>query len=487
LSVGRFTSYNILGSVVPLVLTFVTVPLYLHLVGIERVGILSLAWLLLGYFGLFDLGLGKATAFRIAAQRDAPAQDRAATLWGALIVNVGMGLIGGLLLWLASYVYFSFYFKVDEALRPEILDAVPLLALSVPVATLTGVLTGALQGREKFLETNVISAVGTILFQLLPLAVAYIWGPTLSGLLIAALFSRALALIALWRICTREFTAGHSAKTERTTIMALLRYGGWVSFNGLIGPMLVIVDRFAIGNVLGAVPLGLYHVPFQIAKQLAIIPGSLTSALFPKLTIASVEESRLLNKKALLTLAATITLPVMIGIFAMEPFLNLWVGREIGVQSAPVGRILLIGFWCNAMALVPFTQLQAAGRPRTVTMILLLQIPLYLSALYVAMIGYGIVGCAVALAARFGVDFVMQSLAVSRRIEAAPALGGSLILLIAAVILSSMLTLTDPLWWAGAALLISSAGLAAYRLLPEDVRVQMVGMVQRLLPARRAS
>jgi O-antigen/teichoic acid export membrane protein len=487
LSVGRFTSYNILGSVVPLVLTFVTVPLYIHLVGIERVGILSLAWLLLGYFGLFDLGLGKATAFRIAAQRDASAQDRAATLWGALIVNVGMGLIGGLLLWLASYVYFSFYFKVDEALRPEILDAVPLLALSVPVATLTGVLTGALQGREKFLETNVISAVGTILFQLLPLAVAYIWGPTLSGLLIAALFSRALALMALWRICAQEFTAGHSAKTERTTIVALLRYGGWVSFNGLIGPILVIVDRFAIGNVLGAGPLGLYHVPFQIAKQLAIIPGSLTSALFPKLTMATAEEARLMSRKALLTLAATITLPVMIGIFVMEPFLNLWVGREIGEQSAPVGRILLIGFWCNAMALVPFTQLQAAGRPRTVTMILLLQIPLYLGALYVAMIGYGIVGCAVALAARFGVDFLMQSLAVNRRIEAAPALGGSLILLIAAVILSSMLALNDPLWWAGAAVLISSAGVAAYRLLPEDVRVQMISMAQRFLPIRRAS
>jgi O-antigen/teichoic acid export membrane protein len=485
LSIGRFTSYNILGSAVPLVLTFVTVPLYIHLIGLERVGILSLAWLLLGYFGLFDLGLGKATAYRIAAQRHAPAQERAATLWGALIVNVGMGIIGGLLLWGAAHVYFSYYFKVAETLWPEILDAVPLLALSVPVATLTGVLTGALQGREKFLETNVISAVTTILFQLLPLGVAFVWGATLSGLLIAALLSRAVGLIALWRICAREFTAGHKATTERATVMALLRYGGWVSFNGFIGPILVIVDRFAIGNVLGATLLGLYHVPFQIAKQLAIIPGSLTSALFPKLTVATADEARLLSRKALLTLAATITLPVMIGIFAMEPFLNLWVGREIGVQSAPVGRILLIGFWCNAMALVPFTQLQAAGRPRTVTVILLLQIPLYLGALYVAMIGYGIAGCAVALAARFGVDFIMQSLAVDRRIEAAPALAGSLILLIAAALLSQQLALNDPLWVAGAALLISIASLSAYWLLPEDVRRQMIAMAQRFLPARR--
>jgi O-antigen/teichoic acid export membrane protein len=485
LSVGRFTSYNVLGSAVPLVLTFVTVPLYIHLVGLERVGILSLAWLLLGYFGLFDLGLGKATAFRIAAQRDAPPADRAATLWGALIVNVGMGLIGGLLLWVAAHIYFAHYFKVAETLRPEILAAVPLLALSVPVATLTGVLTGALQGREKFLETNVISAATTILFQLLPLGVAMLLGPTLSGLLTAALLSRAVALIALGWICRREFTVGHAAKTERGTVLALLRYGGWVSLNGLIGPMLVIVDRFAIGNVLGANPLGLYHVPFQIAKQLAIIPGSLTSALFPKLTMASAEESRLLNRKALLTLAATLTLPVMIGIFAMEPFLNLWVGRDIGVQSAPVGRILLIGFWCNAMALVPFTQLQAAGRPRTVTMILLLQIPPYLGGLYFAMIGYGIVGCAIALAVRFGVDFIMQSLAVDRRIEAAPALGGSLVLLVAAALLSSTIAIDQALWWIGAALLTAITGIAAYRLLPEDVRGQMIGTVRRFLPSGR--
>jgi O-antigen/teichoic acid export membrane protein len=487
LSIGRFTSYNILGSAVPLVLTFVTVPLYIHLVGLERVGILSLAWLLLGYFGLFDLGLGKATAFRIAAQRDAPPADRAATLWGALIVNVGMGIIGGLVLWVAAHIYFAHYFKVDEALRPEILAAVPLLALSVPVATLTGVLSGALQGREKFLATNVISAVTTILFQLLPLGVALLWGPSLTGLLTAALLSRAVALIALWRICAEEFTSGHSVKTERDTVVALLRYGGWVSLNGLIGPILVILDRFAIGNVLGANLLGLYHVPFQIAKQLAIIPGSLTGALFPKLTVASAEDARLINRKALLTLTATLTLPVAIGIFAMEPFLNLWVGREIGVQSAPVGRILLIGFWCNAMALVPCTQLQAAGRPRTVTMILLLQIPPYLGGLYFAMIGYGIVGCAVALAVRFGIDFIMQSLAVDRRIEAASALGGSLALLIAADWLCSVFAINEPLWWVGATTLSAITAIISYRLLPDEVRGQMIGMLRQIVPARRAT
>ena len=486
MSVGRFTSYNILGSVVPLILTFVTVPIYIHLVGIDRVGVLSVAWLLLGYFGLFDLGLGKATAFRMAAQRDAAAEDRAATLWGALIVNVGMGLIGGALLWVAGHIYFAHYFKVAETLRPEILAAVPLLALSVPVATLTGVLTGALQGREKFLETNVISAVTTILFQLLPLGVALVRGPMLGGLLAAALLSRAVALTALWWMCRREFTIGHDTKTGRDTVMALLRYGGWVSFNGLIGPVLVIVDRFAIGNALGATALGFYHVPFQIAKQLAIIPGSLTAALFPKLTAATQEEATLLSRKALRTLISTITLPVVVGILAMDPFLNLWVGREVALHSAPVGRILLVGFWCNAMALVPFTQLQAADRPRTVTIILVLQIPLYLVALYFAMSGFGIIGCAVALAGRFGVDFLMQSLAVDHRVEAKAALGSALVLQGAAIILCHYSGPVDVKWWALSALLVAVTGYVGYRQLPGDVRDQMAAQLGRFLPGRRS-
>lgn len=479
MSVGRFTGYNLLGSAVPLLLTFVTIPLYISLIGIDRVGVLSLAWLLLGYFGLFDLGLGKATAYRIAAQRDADPAERASTLWGALIVNMAMGVVGGLLLWLCSHIYFSHYFRVDEALRGEIIAAVPLLALSVPVATLTGVLTGALQGREKFFETNMISAATTILFQLLPLGVAYAAGPDLSQLLTAALLARAVGLVALWLSSARNFTRGHPVRTERETVVALLRYGGWVSLNGLIGPVLVIVDRFAIGNGLGATLLGMYHVPFQIAKQLAIIPGSLTNALFPKLTVSDPAGSQALVRKALLTLTAAITLPVMLGIFAMEPFLTLWVGREISIVSAPVGQVLLVGFWCNAMALVPFTQLQAAGRPRAVTMILLLQIPPYLAGLYFAMNAYGIVGCAVALAIRFGVDFIMQSLVSSRRVEAAGVLGLSLFLLVAAVLLCQALPPFAPLWLAGAALLSLITGLMALRILPADLRSQLMARLGR--------
>ena len=151
MSLSRNASYNLVGALLPLFLSLVTVPLYLRLVGIERYGVLQIAWLLLGYFGLFDLGLGRATAFRIAALRNAPASARAETFWSALVVNLAMGCVGGGILWLVGRYALIDHAHVSAALRPELVAAIPLLALGVPIATVTGVLSGALQGRERFL------------------------------------------------------------------------------------------------------------------------------------------------------------------------------------------------------------------------------------------------------------------------------------------------------------------------------------------------
>jgi O-antigen/teichoic acid export membrane protein len=487
LSVGRFAGYNLIGEIIPQLVTLVTIPLYLSLVGPERFGVLSLSWLLLGYFGLFDLGLGRATSFRIAAQRDAKPEDRAETFWSALVVNVGMGLVGGGVLWLAGDWFFRTLFKVDEAMRPEILQSMVLLAMSVPIATLTGVLTGSLQAREKFLETNKISVFSTILFQILPLVVAWVHGPQLLWLLAAALAARGTALVALWLLCQRELTQGHPIKVTRTSVKALLSYGGWVSLNSMIGPVLVMVDRFAIGAVLGARYVAYYTVPFQIAKRIAILPSALTNALFPKLATASPEESRLLGEKALRTLNSIITPMVLIAVLLVEPFLKLWVGDKIGLLSASTGRILLIGFWINALALVPFTRITASGRPGLITRLLLIQIPFYLALLYFGMKWFGLAGCALAISIRLFADFVLLSWGVDKRVMGGMLAVVSTLILSLAALLCEYLSIWNPLWWAGAIVLLAISVQQAWHQCPEDIRERGVSLVRNRWTKWRAA
>lgn len=483
MSVGRNATYNLIGSIVPVALSFATVPAYLHLIGPERYGVLAIAWLLLGYFGLFDLGLGRATSFRIAALRDAPPEARADTFWAALAVNVVMGLVGGAVLWAAAAYFFSHVFKVDEHMRPEIMAAVPLLAASVPVATLTGVLTGALQGREKFLETNSVSTVSTVLFQLLPLGLVLAFGPNVTMLLTGALAARLLAAVVLAYRCHRELTAGHPRRLVRREIVTLLKFGGWVNLVSIFGPMLQIVDRFAIGAILGAVAVTIYTVPFQLAQRMAILPASITNALFPRMSAATREEQETLSERSSGVMIGLMSLPILAAVFLVEPFLRLWIGTKVGIQSAPVGRIVLIGFWFNAFALIPFVRLQASGRPDIVSKFVMAEVPPYLILLYFALKFFGFEGCALAFTVRCVSDYLWLNWLASRRLPNAWLQAAAFAVLILAVWLAAQWpSLMDWRWWASAAgtgLILTAI---SWRALPPDVaqRIVSAGPVRAL-------
>ena len=98
MSSRKHTAYNLLGAVLPLLVPLFTIPIYMRLIGESRYDVLTVVRLLLGYFGLFDLGLGHATAQRIASLRGASAAQRASTFWTALAKNVSLGVVGGLMI-----------------------------------------------------------------------------------------------------------------------------------------------------------------------------------------------------------------------------------------------------------------------------------------------------------------------------------------------------------------------------------------------------
>jgi O-antigen/teichoic acid export membrane protein len=434
-SIVKHTAFNLFGSIVPNAISFITVPIYFRLIGPERFGVLAIAWLFLGYFGLFDLGLGRATSFRIAALRDAPAADRARTFWTAVLVNLGLGVVGGFALWGAGDLFFGRFLKVAPDLRPELLAGVPFLAAAVPVATLAGVLYGALMGREQFLSTNIVSTLSTLLFQILPIVVVLTFGPHLPLLLAAAILARCAALAVLYFMCHREFARGFRPRIDRGEVRALLSYGLWVTLASLAAPILVFADRFAIGAILGAVAVATYTVPFQLAQRISVVPISLAMTLFPKFVPASAAENARISRIMTLSIASFLTFPVMLAIVFLRPFLDLWVGGATGVKAAPVGGLLLIGFWLNAFAYVPQITLQASGRPRMVALVLILQIPAYLFALYLGMSGYGLMGCAFVFCLRNIVDWLMLAWTAHNNLSGWPVIGINLVLLAAAALL----------------------------------------------------
>lgn len=408
MSIRKHTTYNLFGTVVPIAVSLVTIPLYIDTIGESRYGVLAIAWLLLGYFGLFDLGLGRATAQRIASLGSDKAQERSETFWTALAMNSALGIIGALIMWPVALYFFGNHFSVDVELEPEILEAVPWLALAVPVATMSGVLSGTLQGLSKFLELNLISVTGSVLLQVIPLSVAIIYGPDLTWLIPATIVTRLCVAAILFQRCYSRILAGHIFKASKALSGKLLQFGGWVTISSVIGPMMVILDRFVIGAQLGARYVTFYTVPFQLAQRTNVIPNAVSSAMFPRLAQAGLgSEGKELADKAIRYLTTLTTPLFLLGILLVHWFLDLWIGEEFATKASAVAQIALLGFWANAIAKIPHALLQAAGRPDVVAKCHLAELVPYFLLLYFGVEYLGLIGAAAAFSIRASADTIV--------------------------------------------------------------------------------
>src|SRR5690349_18879972 len=91
--------WNLVGQVLPLVAAVLLIPLLIRGLGTDRFGVLTLAWMLIGYFSLFDLGMGQALAKVVAEKLGKQEIHIIPSLsLSALILMAGLGFIGSLVM-----------------------------------------------------------------------------------------------------------------------------------------------------------------------------------------------------------------------------------------------------------------------------------------------------------------------------------------------------------------------------------------------------
>ena len=192
-TLSRNIVFNFTGATVPLFISIVTTPFYLKVMGDARFGVLSLIWLLFGYFGLFDFGLSRATANRLAQLRYGDPQEHASVFYTALMLNAGLGVVAGA----ASTLLHSPFRPLSSgtgSLAAELPKALPWIAILFPFGMIGGVLTGSLEAEERFFNINVQQVVGSVLFQCLPLLAVLLMGPSLKAAAIGAAAARLFSL-----------------------------------------------------------------------------------------------------------------------------------------------------------------------------------------------------------------------------------------------------------------------------------------------------
>lgn len=435
MSVKRDTVYNLGGSIAPMFVSLLTVPVYLHLIGNARYGVLAIVWLFLGYFGMFDPGITRAAAYHIA-RLHSPEQsrERESVFWTALLINSAFGIVGGIVLYFAARPIFMSFFKMPASMKAEVMTSLPWLAASIPVSIVAGVLGGALQAREWFGFSNSVNVGNAVVTQLAPLAVAYWHGPELTWLIPTVLVARTVGAIPMGIALVRALPLGIGGHYDPSRMKDLFTYGGWITITNLMTPVLSTMDRMLIGSLLSAEAVAFYTVPFNLVSRASILPGALASSLFPKLSRGSTEDSSRLASDSVAALAAVMTPVIVLGIAVLPVFMRHWVGHSFAEHAAPVGIIVLIGIWVNGLAYIPYSHLQATGRPDIVAKFHALELAPFIGLLWVGLHYFGLVGAAWAWTFRVAFDAGLLFIAGGRIPRWPRLIPGGLIVLMAAFV-----------------------------------------------------
>jgi O-antigen/teichoic acid export membrane protein len=480
--IGRATLLNLSGLAVPVLVQVVTVPLYIKAIGPGRYGAMALIWLLLGYFGAFDLGFGRALASRMAVLRGAPAPRRAGLFWTGAGLSVAAGAAGGVLLYVVAFWLFGDVFSLPLGLLVEIRACVPFIALALPLVTGISALSGALQGCEAFGPLNLAQVTGNVLVQLLPLLAAILLSPSLPCLVLAAIAGRGVTAVMLAIFCRAHVPARGVPRLAAAEIPSLLSFGGWVTLTGLISPLLTVFDRFVIGAVGGMAAVTAYTVPFNLVMRLAALPSSLQNALFPRFAASDAVQAQALQARAVKIIAAAATPLLLAAMLTMKPLLVFWLGRPLALSAAPVGHILLAGLWANTLAFIPFGFLQSRGRPDLPAKFHVAELLFYAPLLLVLTHRSGVAGAAAAWDIRAASDALLLFAAV-RLLPALLSCWFGLALVLAAFAWVAAGIDSLPLYWAVAAGLLGLGTIWAASILPDDVKAKVSLRLWRVVPA----
>lgn len=410
--VAKNTVYNLLGYGLPLIVAIGLIPPLINGLGEERFGILSLSWVIIGYFSFLDFGIGRALTKFIAEKIGLNQKEEIPKIfWTSFFLMFAISSTFAILLIFLSNYYVQDIFKISDELKEETLYSFYVLALTIPIVTTTAGFRGVLEAYQKFGVINVIRALLGVFTFLTPI-LCMLFTKNLLIIVVALSIIRVIVWMIYFIQCLQidaKLKLGN-IRFEMKFIKPVLTMSSWMTVSNIIGPTIIHMDRFLIGGIVSAVAITYYTTPYEVVTKLLLIPGALTGVLFPAFSSTYLTDPELTKKlfsrgvKFIFIFLYPVTLILVT--FAFEG-INIWLGITFAEKSYFVMQMLALGVLLNSLAYVPFSYLQGIGKPKIPALVNLFELPFYVLVLWFAISKWEINGAAVVWLLRMVIDTII--------------------------------------------------------------------------------
>lgn len=347
-SIAKNTFYNLLGNLIPIIFAIIFIPPLIKGLGTERFGILSIAWMIVGYFSFFDFGIGRGMTKIIAEKIGLNQYDQIPKIfWTSIFLMISVSLLAtiGLIIFIPSLVNI---FNISKHLQKETISIFYVLAFAIPIVTTMTGLRGLLEAYQKFSTINILKVI---------LGIFTFLGPVLVLLVSNSLFWIIVFLISI-RIVIWIFYLLQSFRINReirrnvkldfNSIEPVLKFSIWITVGNIIVPIIFYSDRFLIGALISASAITYYVTPYEVVTKLMLIPDALSGVLFPVFSASFINNPDL-TKKLFLRGGKFIFLILYPLVFFIVTFsfegLNLWLGENFAQKST--FNFTVFNYRCN--------------------------------------------------------------------------------------------------------------------------------------------
>ncbi len=385
--------------------------------------ILSLVWTMMTYFTMWDFGVGRAVTKFVAEKRGSgKSGDVVSIVLISVVISVLLGILFGGLIWGFDSQLSHLLFKVSPKYEPTVVTALRIVAIAMPILMLQSVLRGVIMGFERFDYVNSIQVFNGI-FQ---------WGGALVLVLLHFNVLWVIALVMGMRFVTTVVLLWMISRVMRwqlpgknldiSLLKEILVFGGWAMVSQVVSPILVNTERFMLSALVATSVVTFYVVPYEATSRMTFLSIALVTALFPAMSeiheVNGLDQSfrKLYLQSERILVFTFLPIGALFLMFTPE-ILKVWMGAPFSLKASYPFEILSIAFMINSVSQLPFTMLQAVGRPDLTGKTHLIELPIHLLVAYMLIQTFGLIGAALATLIRLIFDASLLYFFASTRLR----------------------------------------------------------------------
>lgn len=356
------------------VLSFLLLPLYLHLLGAESFGVVSMYVSIQAIIALFDCSMAPSLTREISRSLGG-GQDWRTTLNMARTMEIIywiLAVIAGAILIILTPFLSQHWLNPDILSQGEIKIALYLAAIGLAVQWPITLYAGGMIGLQKQIPLALFNIIVGTLRTVITLLCLWLISPTLHMMfgigIVLTLIQAVLLRTAFWRFLPK---IGEKITASIQSIVSIWKFAAGVSIITITSTLLLQSDRLVLSKLMPLDDFGHYAISISIANGLFIITGAVFTISFPKLSelVAANNKDLLINtfRKFLQFVLLCVTpLAACIHFFSYD-LLRLWTHSDsVALNGQAILSLYVIGNLFNCFLSVPYTLMLGFGITRSV-------------------------------------------------------------------------------------------------------------------------